>query len=125
MNLERHSAFEKGDAFLSGYSDGAVVRRLALRLVECLKLLTVEIDEFTDEITQRVGTIAPSLLAIVGCGALSAAKIIGETAHTARFHSKDAYARHNDTAPLLVWSSNKQRHRLSSTGARTARPTQK
>ena len=98
--------------------EGAMVRRLALRLIEHLRLLTVEIDELTAEITLRVGRIAPSLLAIVGCGALTAAKIIGETAHAARFRSKDAYARHNGTAPLPVWSSNKQRHRLSRTGNR-------
>jgi hypothetical protein len=35
-----------------------------------------------------------------------------------RFRSKDAYARHNGPAPLPVWSSNKQRHRLSRTGNR-------
>jgi len=80
--------------------------------------VTDEIDELTAEITVRVTTIAPSLLAIVGCGALSAAKIVGETAHAGRFRSKDAYARHNGTAPLPVWSSNKQRHRLSRTGNR-------
>ena len=34
------------------------------------------------------------------------------------FHSKDAFARHNGTAPLPVWSSNKQRYRLSRTGNR-------
>jgi len=51
-----------------------MVRRLALGLVEHLRLLTVEIDELTAEITVRVTRIAPSLLAIVGCGALSAAK---------------------------------------------------
>ncbi|WP_397495598.1 transposase [Rhodococcus sp. KBS0724] len=39
--------------------------------------------------------LAPSLLAIPGCGALTAAKIIGETAQVGRFHSKDAFARHN------------------------------
>jgi transposase len=116
--LERHSAFDKVDGFLSGHADGVVVRRLARRLLEHLRLLTVEIDELTDEITQRVSTIAPSLLAIVGCGALTAAKIIGETAQAARFRSKDAYARHNGTAPLPAWSSNKQRHRLSRTGNR-------
>jgi len=95
-----------------------MVRRLALRLVEHLRLLTDEINELTAEITVRVTTIAPSLLAIVGCGALSAAKIVGETAHAGRFRSKDAYARHNGTAPLPVWSSNKQRHRLTRTGNR-------
>lgn len=35
-----------------------------------------------------------------------------------RFRSKDAYARHNGTAPLPVWSSNKAHHRLSRTGNR-------
>jgi hypothetical protein len=49
--------------------------------VEHFRLLTDEIDELTAEITIRVTTIAPSLLAIVGCGALTAAKIVGETAH--------------------------------------------
>ena len=116
--LERLSAFDKVHAYLSGEKHGAMVGRLALRLVEHLRLLTDEIDELTVEITARVTAIAPSLLAIVGCGALSAAKIIGETAHAGRFRSKDAYARHNGTAPLPVWSSNKQRHRLSRTGNR-------
>jgi transposase len=80
--------------------------------------VTDEIDELTAEITIRVTTIAPSLLAIVGCGALTAAKIVGETAHAGRFRSKDAFARHNGTAPLPVWSSNKQRPRLSRNGNR-------
>ena len=116
--LERHRAFDKVQAHLSDLNDGAMVRRLALRLVEHLRLLTYEINELAAEITARVTTIAPSLLAIVGCGALSAAKIIGETAHAGRFRSKDAFARHNGTAPLPVWSSNKQPHRLSRTGNR-------
>ena len=102
----------QGRSHLSVHPTAPIVRRLALRLVEHLRLLTDEIDKLTAEITQRVTTIAPSLLAIVGCGALTAAKIIGETAHAGRFRSKDAYARHNGTAPLPVWSSNKQRHRL-------------
>ena len=62
--------------------------------------------------------MAPSLLAIVGCGPLTAAKIVGETAQVGRFRSKDAFARFNGTAPLPVWSSNKQRYRLSRTGNR-------
>ena len=49
---------------------------------------------------------------------LTAAKLVGETADVRRFRSKDAYARHNGTAPLPVWSGNKQRHRLSRTGNR-------
>ena len=63
-------------------------------------------------------TLAPSLLAIAGCGPLSAAKIVGEIAGVERFRSTDAYARHNGSAPLPVWSSNRARHRLSRTGNR-------
>ena len=48
--------------------------------------------------------LAPSLLAIPGCGALTAAKIVGETAGATRFRSKAAYARWNGTAPQPVWT---------------------
>ena len=81
-------------------------------------MLTLEVNELTAEITERVTAVAPALLAIVGCGPLTAAKILGETAQVRRFRSKDAFARLNGTAPIPEWSSNKQRHRLSRTGNR-------
>ena len=62
--------------------------------------------------------LAPSLLALRGVAELTAAKIVGETAGVDRFRSEAAYARHNGTAPLPVWSANKTRHRLSRTGNR-------
>lgn len=101
------------------------MRRLAQRLLEHLRPLTVEIDELTDEITRRVSTIAPSLLAIGGCGALTAAKIVGETAQAARFRSKDAYAHRQSTTQC-----GDSPHRFGSStmppaSARTARTTQK
>jgi transposase len=116
--MERTSAFDTVAAHLGACDDVTVVRQLALRLVEHLRMLTTEIDELAVEITERVTIVAPSLLAIVGCGALTAAKLVGETAQVRRFRSKDAFARLNGTAPLPVWSSNKQRHRLSRTGNR-------
>ena len=61
--------------------------------------------------------MAPSLLAVAGAGDLTAAKIVAETAGIDRFKSKDAYARHNGTAPLPVWSAS-PRYRLSRTGNR-------
>ena len=94
------------------------MRRLALRLVGTSGCAPTRSDELTAEITIRVTMMTPSLLAIVGCGALTTAKIVGETAHAGRFRSKDASTRHNGTAPLPVWSSNKQRHRLSLKGNR-------
>lgn len=58
--LQREGAFDKVRSFVSGQSHDGIVCRLALRLVEHLRLLTVEIDELTTEITVRVSEIAPS-----------------------------------------------------------------
>lgn len=95
-----------------------LVARLARELLERCRQLTVEIRALEAEITARVRALAPSLLALVGCGALTAAKIVGETAGVGRFHSPDAYARHNGTAPVPVSSAGAVRHRLSRTGNR-------
>lgn len=117
-NIDRTSAFDAVAAHLDTCGETVLVLQLARRLIEHLRVLTAEIDQLTAEITERVALVAPSLLAIVGCGPLTAAKIVGETSQVRRFRSKDAFARLNGTAPLPVWSSNKQRHRLSRTGNR-------
>lgn len=114
--FERASAFARIESHVAGFS--GIVADLAQRLLVHLRRLTQEIDDLAAELTRRITAVAPTLLAIVGCGPLTAAKILGETAGVARFRSKDAYARHNGTAPLPVWSSNKTRHRLSRTGNR-------
>lgn len=95
-----------------------VVARLARELVRRCRELTLEIKQLEREIAAHVEVLAPSLLAIRGCGALTAAKIVGETAGVERFRSRDAYASYNGTAPLPVWSSNHARHRLSRSGNR-------
>jgi transposase len=117
-NIDRTSAFTAITGHLNTCAEDGLVLRLARRLVEYLQVMTLEINALTTEITERVTAVAPSLLAIVGCGPLTAAKILGETAQVRRFRSKDAFARLNGTAPIPVWSSNKQRHRLSRTGNR-------
>ena len=95
-----------------------LVARLARELTSRCAELTVSIKSLEVEIADLARQLAPTLLAIPGCGTLTAAKILGETAGVERFKSRDAYARHNGTAPLPVWSSNKARHRLSRTGNR-------
>jgi hypothetical protein len=52
-----------------------------------------------------IDALAPSLLALPGVADLTAAKIVAETAGADRFASKDAFARHNGTAPLPVRGS--------------------
>jgi transposase len=66
----------------------------------------------------RVKGLAPALLTLRGVAAPTAAKIVAEVADVRRFRSKDAFARHNGTAPVPVWSGNRERHRLSRTGNR-------
>jgi transposase len=95
-----------------------LVARLAAGLAARISELTIQTDALEQEIAALVRQLAPSLLALPGAGYLTAAKIVAETAGAARFTSKDAYARHNGTAPLPVWSANKARHRLSRTGNR-------
>lgn len=91
--MERASAFVKVEEHVSDFA--GIVANLAARLVDHLRRLTVEIDKLAAEFTSRTTVLAPSLLAIGGCGALTSAKILGETAPVGRFHSKDAFARHN------------------------------
>jgi len=95
-----------------------MVARIARDLVGRIRELTVEANSLQREIEQTVRELAPALLAVRGVGELTAAKIVAETADVRRFRSKDAYARHNGTAPLPVWSGNRIRHRLSRTGNR-------
>src|SRR5579862_3118682 len=115
-SLDRPRALNQAAVRLNGQP--GTVARFARELVERCRILTSEIDQLEAEIAMLVERLAPSLLAICGCGPLTAAKIIGETAGIRRFRSNDAYARHNGTAPLPVWSSNRARHRLSRSGNR-------
>jgi transposase len=92
--------------------------RIARDVVAHVRDLTMRERALEAEITLLVRALAPTLLLIAGVGALTAAKIVAETAGVLRFKSKDAFARHNGTAPLPVWSSNRERHRLSRTGNR-------
>lgn len=94
------------------------VARLARDLVARIRGLTVAIDELEREIRRLVSDLAPSLLALTGCGPLTAAKLVGETAGIGRFRSKAAFARHNGSAPVPVSSGNTVRHRLSRGGNR-------
>ena len=95
-----------------------VVARVAGEIVAHVRSLTVRERALAREISGIVAEVAPVLLSVVGVGILTAAKIVAETADVRRFKNKDAFARHNGTAPLPVWSGNRERHRLSRTGNR-------
>ncbi len=95
-----------------------VQARLAAELAADAADLTARLDTLQAEINARVQVIAPQLLDLPGCGHLTAAKIIAETAGIARFRSADAYAAYTGTAPIPVSSGNTHRHRLARGGNR-------
>ena len=115
-SLDRPKTWTEIEARLAGL-DG-LVARLARDLVGRCRQLTTDIKALTVEITALITPLAPALLAVVGVGPLTAAKIVAETAGIDRFRSANAYARHTGTAPLPVWTSNTPRYRLSRTGNR-------
>src|ERR1700734_2192469 len=66
--------------------------------------LTEAVDALAKRIGDRVRQVAPELLALPGCGELTAAKLVGEAAGVRRFKSEAAFARHCGVAPIPVWS---------------------
>jgi transposase len=103
-------------AALAGRTE--LVARFARDLLTRIVELSATIRSLEREIEVLVGAAAPRLLGLAGCGALTAAKIIGEAAGISRFRSKEAFARHNGSAPVPVWSGNVVRHRLNRGGNR-------
>jgi transposase len=83
-----------------------LLAELARAELDDIVRLTEQINALGKRIGDRVREVAPSLLAIPGCGELSAAKIVGEAAGVGRFKSEAAFARHAGVAPIPVWSGN-------------------
>jgi transposase len=94
------------------------VAGIARELVERCRALNIRTNALQHEIGRLVRHMVPMLLALQGCGELSAAKIVGEVAGASRFRSRAAFARWNGTAPIPVWSSNDSRQRLNRGGNR-------
>jgi transposase len=85
--------------------DGLVAELARDELADVTRL-TEAINALAKRIGARVRAVAPALLAMPGCGELTAAKLVGETAGVARFKSEAAFARHSGVAPIPVWSGN-------------------
>ena len=115
-SLNRYKTLEKIDQLLTVHT--SMVATLGRREVTRIRELTREANQLERDISVRVVEIAPSLLALPGCGGLTAAKLVGEAADISRFKSRDAYAMWAGVAPIPVWSANNQRFRLNRGGNR-------
>jgi transposase len=84
---------------------GLVAELACDELADIIRLSAV-INALAKRIGERVRDAAPALLAMPGCGELTAAKLVGEAAGVTRFRSEAAFARHAGVAPIPVWSGN-------------------
>jgi len=115
-SLDRAVVLDRLEAELASRTEP--VARFARDLLARIRELTAAVDALEREIRVLARQVAPSLLALTGCGHLTAAKLVGQTAGITRFRSRAAFARHNGTAPVPVWSGNIVRHRLNRGGDR-------
>jgi transposase len=92
--------------------------RIARELIARCRSLNRSIVELEREPQERTTTIAPRLLALPGCGPLSAAKLLSEIGPIDRFRTDAQLARHAGVAPLDASSGKHQRHRLDRGGNR-------
>jgi transposase len=95
-----------------------VQARIARELTTRCRTLTSEIDALEREIAALSVELAPELLELPGCGPLTAACLLGETAGALRFASEARFAMHAGVAPLPVSSGQTQRYRLNRRGNR-------
>lgn len=96
-----------------------LVAELARDILADIDTGSGRIDELQKRITALVDDRYPHLLAIPGCGPLTAAKIAGETANVTRFRSEACFAMNAGVAPIPVWSGNTHgRVRMSRAGNR-------
>jgi transposase len=92
--------------------------RIARDLLGRCRAISRSIGELDRELHARTSAIAPRLLALPGCGPLSAAKLLCEIGPIDRFRSDAQLARHAGVAPLEASSGKHQRHRLDRGGNR-------
>jgi transposase len=96
----------------------STLRRIALEELADIRDLTRRINALERELTDLVRAQAPQLLQLPGCGPLTAAKLLGETATPARFRSEACFAMHAGVAPIPACSGKTNRHRLARGGNR-------
>jgi transposase len=92
--------------------------RIAREQISDLRALTRAIEQLAADLGELVTAHRPALLAEQGCGALTAAILIGRTAGNQQFRSQAAFGRQTGTAPIPCSSGKRTQHRLDRGGDR-------
>ncbi|MGW4422011.1 IS110 family transposase [Streptosporangium sp. NPDC004631] len=97
---------------------GAHVRRVLLDMTAELSELNRRVHDLDATIKEIVSPLAPALLEITGISHNSAAVLIAEIGDITRFPTSAKLARYTGCAPIPVYSSDQERHRLHRGGNR-------
>jgi transposase len=92
--------------------------RVAREQLRRIRELTRAELQLRRELEVLVAAHTPALIAMPGCGALTAATLIGHTAGAERFPTDGHFARHAGAAPIPASSGRRDRQRLNRGGDR-------
>jgi transposase len=92
--------------------------RIAREQISHLRGLNRGMEQLAAELAELVTAHRPQLLAGQGCGALTAAILVGHTAGNEWFHSEAAFGLQTSTAPIPCSSGERTQHRLNRGGDR-------
>jgi transposase len=117
-DLARAKTLTSLTAVLNAAPLGMHVRQALTDMIGEISELNRRVHDLGSTIQELVTPLAPALLEITGISHTSAAVLIAEIGDITRFSSSAKLARYTGSAPIPVYSSNKERHRLHRGGNR-------
>jgi transposase len=117
-DLTRARALSELTALADGARLGRHVRQVLAGMAEEIAGLNQRVRDLDAAIRDLVTPLAPNLLAITGISYNSAAVLVAEIGDITRFPTSAKLARYAGCAPIPVYSSDKERHRLHRGGNR-------
>jgi transposase len=115
--LNQSRELDRVDRRLRKLPAGARVR-VAREQVSQLRSLNRQANQLQAELLELVKAHRPKLLAEQGCGALTAAILIGHTAGVRQFRKHSSFGLQTGTAPIPCSSGQRTKHRLNRGGDR-------
>jgi transposase len=115
--LDQTRALDRIDRALRRVQASARTRVAREELAQ-IRTLTRQVKTLEEELRVLVAAHRPQLLAETGCGALTAALLIGHTAGAERYRTAACFARQAGVAPIPASSGQRDRYRLDRGGDR-------
>jgi transposase len=117
-DLTRASGLTPLTTLLDTSSTSHHVHRVLAEMIDEITELNRRVRDLETTIRELVSPLAPALLEITGISHVSAAVLLAEIGDITRFPSSAKLARYAGCAPIPVYSSDKERHRLHRGGNR-------